>query len=114
VHQLYDPFAATLSYVGHAFPAANERVAALMPLAASLANLPTSTDLLAFEEIKFSPNVMVDALDMTRSLKARRLLHHCIDRPLRKRYAHAMRHSAFPYTHLRSRCRACFFVSLKL
>jgi ubiquitin carboxyl-terminal hydrolase 7 len=70
-HQLYDPVAETLSYIGRLFASPGARIGDLSPLVAPLAGLPPSAELLFFEEIKFEPSVMVEALDKKSTLKAR-------------------------------------------
>ena len=70
--QLYDPYAQSLVYLGHAFAGMSSTVQALHHQLLDLLSLPRRSKLLLFEEIRSEP-VMVQLLESSSTLKVRLL-----------------------------------------
>jgi len=67
--KLYDPVAETLSYLGHLLVNSSSRMMDVQAQVCQMAGYGINEDILMYEEIKFEPSVMCEAVDKKNTLR---------------------------------------------
>lgn len=71
--KVYDPTTETLRYGGRLFASGNSRISDHRDAICAFAGLPRGSEVLYFEEIKFDPQIMCEAIDRRMTLSASQL-----------------------------------------